>query len=349
MSTPASLSRRRLALSAAAAALGGSSAHALPADLWARVELIDARAVSLSWGGLSGPVRLSVSADRTMRRARPVTAPAMGPRAVASASVRPRPYFLLEDARGARLKTAERVLPLEGGVNFRDLGGYRSDDGRCIRWGLLFRSGVMHGLTLSDYAYLGDLGIVTVCDLRSAQERESPALAWPHPGAPKIVSSVYDASAINLDMKVASLDAALAMMAASYVEMTAVLARHQRAMYEQLLRGRAPLAFLCSAGKDRTGVVTAILLSVLGVPRRTILDDYALSARYFRAPPQPESGPFAAMAPDAFAVVMGADERILARALAAIDAECGGPVALAQTRYGLSNADVKRLRALYLE
>ncbi|MDE8409516.1 tyrosine-protein phosphatase, partial [Klebsiella pneumoniae] len=46
----------------------------------------------------------------------------------------------------------ERLLPLQGGRNFRDLGGYRTADGRHVKWGLLFRSGSMHGLTDSDYA-----------------------------------------------------------------------------------------------------------------------------------------------------------------------------------------------------
>ena len=61
----------------------------------------------------------------------------------------------------------QRLLPLEGGQNFRDLGGYRTRDGRTVRWGMLFRSGAMDGLTAADYAYLGKIGIRTVCDFRS--------------------------------------------------------------------------------------------------------------------------------------------------------------------------------------
>ena len=61
----------------------------------------------------------------------------------------------------------QRLLPLEGGQNFRDLGGYRTRDGRTVRWGMQFRSGAMNGLTAADYAYLGKIGIRTVCDFRS--------------------------------------------------------------------------------------------------------------------------------------------------------------------------------------
>lgn len=62
-----------------------------------------------------------------------------------------------------------RLLPLEGGQNFRDLGGYRTRDGRTVRWGMLFRSGAMDRLTAADYAYLGKIGIRTVCDFRRAR------------------------------------------------------------------------------------------------------------------------------------------------------------------------------------
>jgi len=72
----------------------------------------------------------------------------------------------------------QRVLPLQGGQNFRDLGGYRTRDGRTVRWGLLYRSGSMHNLTAADYAYLRKLGIRTVCDLRSRTERDREPANW---------------------------------------------------------------------------------------------------------------------------------------------------------------------------
>src|SRR6516225_2930691 len=78
-----------------------------------------------------------------------------------------------EDAAMAR-----RVPRLEGGRNFRDLGGYRTNDGRRVRWGMLFRSGTMSGLTPSDYDALAALSIRSVCDLRTPEEREVEPNAW---------------------------------------------------------------------------------------------------------------------------------------------------------------------------
>jgi protein-tyrosine phosphatase len=61
------------------------------------------------------------------------------------------------------------VLPLQGGRNFRDLGGYRTQDGHHVKWGMLYRSGSMHGLTPVDYAALEARGIRVVCDLRDSR------------------------------------------------------------------------------------------------------------------------------------------------------------------------------------
>ena len=69
-------------------------------------------------------------------------------------------------------------MPLQGGRNFRDLGGYPTVDGRRVKWGRLFRSGTMAFLTDSDYDFLSNLGIAAVCDLRSTGEREAEPTQW---------------------------------------------------------------------------------------------------------------------------------------------------------------------------
>ena len=78
-----------------------------------------------------------------------------------------RPYFYMRTADGGGQRVAVRLLPLEGGRNFRDLGGYPTLDGRRVRWGRVFRSGMMANLTDADYDYLSALGIRVVCDFRS--------------------------------------------------------------------------------------------------------------------------------------------------------------------------------------
>jgi len=85
----------------------------------------------------------------------------------------------------------QRLLPLQGGRNFRDLGGYETSDGRLVKWGLLFRSGSMGGLTKLDYAYLESRGIRVVCDFRDNRERAAEPSAWPAGRAPTILSDEY--------------------------------------------------------------------------------------------------------------------------------------------------------------
>ena len=76
---------------------------------------------------------------------------------------------------------APRLLPLEGGFNLRDLGGYAARNGRAVRRGMLYRSGMMSMLTEADERYLGSLGIATVCDFRRPGERRAEPTRWCEP------------------------------------------------------------------------------------------------------------------------------------------------------------------------
>lgn len=90
-------------------------------------------------------------------------------------SAEKRPYFLLAAENGARIRTAERVIPMDGLVNFRDLGGYLTEDGRRTRWGRLLRSAAHDGITDRDVAFLQHIGLKTVVDYRSGfEENEHP-------------------------------------------------------------------------------------------------------------------------------------------------------------------------------
>ena len=122
------------------------------------------------------PVDVWLSADRLLDA---------GDRLVAEASVADRleltlaadrrEYVILVAADGSQQIVAERVLPLEQGSNFRDIGGYTTRDGRTVQWGIAYRSGAMPLLTEADYALLEQLDIGAVVDFRSLEEREVAA------------------------------------------------------------------------------------------------------------------------------------------------------------------------------
>ena len=251
-----------------------------------------------------------------------------------------------------------RVLPLQGGRNFRDLGGYGTADGHHVKWGLLFRSGSMHGLTLADYTYLEGLGIRVVCDLRSTAERTAEAVNWPADHAPTILSDDYSLMTSGAipkgDMRQWNAEQARAAMMATYPAMLQSFAGQYRRMFAELLAGHAPLAFNCSAGKDRTGVAAALLLTALGVPRQTVIEDYLLtnttleSAALIKGsgtgPAKPMPFP-----PQVLAAILTADRSYIEAALGALDAHPGGVDGYLRDEMHLSHSDIRQLRRLYLE
>lgn len=251
----------------------------------------------------------------------------------------------------------QRVLPLSGGQNFRDLGGYTAEDGRSVQWGQIFRSGSMHSLTADDLAYLQQVGLRTVVDFRSLSERTKEPPPWSNAPAPNIVAIDYTMTTnpINLAFARSDLDRAgmQAAMAEGCAELPFLLAGHYRQLFACLLAGETPLAFNCTAGKDRTGLGAALVLTALGVPHETIVADYLLSNQAFRMDIYARNSPhamanLARFPAEVIKTVMSVDAAYLGAALGAIEARAGTINAYLEQELGLTPADVSQLRARYL-
>jgi protein-tyrosine phosphatase len=167
----------------------------------------------------------------------------------------------------------ERLIALEGAVNFRDLGGYATLDGRRTRWRVLFRADGLSELSQTDFSVMRDLGIRTVVDLRSGHEVEQ---------------SRFDVEAHPVDFHhfpfidqlpdVEQWDRRPGLLGAQYKEMLVDAAPQIIGALEVLTAPDSrPAVFHCTAGKDRTGLLSALVLSLLGVPEETVVGDYALS------------------------------------------------------------------------
>ena len=183
-----------------------------------------------------------------------------------------------------------RRLPLEGANNFRDLGGYRTGDGHYVRWGLVYRSGYLVNLTPKDSAYLNTLGIRLVCDVRADGER----MRAPDPdqwtgNAPELLSVPIGPnrdgtlSAEDLKKRVAKINAESKDSIRGYDYAITDATQYGKILH-RIASGDLPAVEHCTSGKDRTGVFSAILLTALGVPRETVIQDYLLTTQYMLAP-----------------------------------------------------------------
>jgi protein-tyrosine phosphatase len=252
----------------------------------------------------------------------------------------------------------DRVLPLQGGRNFRDLGGYATADGHHVRWRVLFRSGAMDGLTPADYAYLDKLGIRFVCDFRTKEERDRAPTVWqgePRPAYWTSDAAVHTSGDPKNPMTEAmrtSPEAVRAAMIGLYRHIPEDHAEGYRAMFRALAAGQVPLAFNCTAGKDRSGVAAALILAVLGVPRATIVEDYAYTDKvldYHALLGSPSLGPVARLPADMQMAVLRADPAYIEAALDALDTQYGGADGYVRTVLGLSDADIAHIRARLLQ
>jgi protein-tyrosine phosphatase len=208
---------------------------------------------------------------------------------VSSMDPKKRYYFELsaDNAAGRGVITAERRIPLSGSVNFRDLGGYETGDGRKVKWGRIFRSDSLARLTEDDQTYLKDMGIKTVCDFRSPSEVEEGPDRLPEDGSINYVNlPVYDKEFTpthNLE-KLRNGDASWLeddFFVKSYIRNIDHFGPTWGTVFNCLVDDQnRPLVFHCTGGKDRAGQFAALLLLALGVPDETVIYDHGLTNTY---------------------------------------------------------------------
>jgi protein-tyrosine phosphatase len=173
-----------------------------------------------------------------------------------------------------------RIIPFEEILNFRDLGGYKARGGRSIAWRRIYRSGEMHVATDSDISRLKDeIKLKTVIDLRSASRQEITGVGRLGKTGVKFYS--VPISMVNETEIAQKLLQSFTNSAELYIYRIRSK-EYGRGVIEALeiiaSPANHPLVFHCNAGKDRSGIVAAILLSVLGVSDEDIVNDFALTA-----------------------------------------------------------------------
>jgi protein-tyrosine phosphatase len=277
---------------------------------------------------------------------------------LAALPVADRHFALVVGADGREELVYERLLPLEGAQNFRDLGGYPAGAGGRVRWGRVFRSDSLSALTAADLALLERVGLRLVCDFRGDAEVEdepnvcagrAPFDYWRLPLGDRSVQPAewrrrfesgdfgeIDASWLTRSYR--------GMMDECAVDLGAVFRRLAHA-------GGLPAVLHCTAGKDRTGVAVALLLLLLGVPRELVIEDYALTGRFTEGRIRAAERFFRerGIDPDRVRALLGSEPGTLAAALDHLDETHGGPERWARERAGLEAEELAALKEALVE
>jgi protein-tyrosine phosphatase len=321
----------------------------------AEVTSLDGRTFAISWTApaSAGPVSVYArttlepsGADRLVGRGG-----ASGQITVADLPPADRWYFELRPARGEALATADRSLHLTSAPNFRDVGGYRTRDGRWVRMGLIFRSDELDRLSDADLAKIARLAPALVVDLRTQAERTRGPDRLPPGAEPMVADVAADAPpAAAVLAKITTADQAdqfLLTATRQFVSLPSAKSAYNR-LFARLQTEPGAVVYHCSAGKDRTGWATAVLLTALGVPRQTVTADYLASNGYLV---DKNRAMFAAMPPGTAArlePIFTVREADLDAAFDEVALRYGGFDNYLRRGLGLDDAALARLRERYL-
>ena len=260
------------------------------------------------------------------------------------------------------LREDYRKLPFTGAHNFRDLGGYKTEDGRALKWGKIYRSDDLHLLTDEDLKYLSRLNIKSVVDFRSDEERESEPdrlnpdmtqLLLPIKFQPE---ELDDETLKNLmkNLTFGTLDSSNLLRDFNIVIVKDFATEYKKFFRHVIENNAEPIVFHCTAGKDRAGFASAMILTVLGVPREKVIEDYLLTNTYVKDHVDSEMleielKTFFRADTDNLRKINLVEERYIQAAFDTIDSEWGGMDNYISGALGLSEEDILKLKDYYLE
>ena len=266
---------------------------------------------------------------------------------------RPIPANLSEN-----LREDTRKLPFTGAHNFRDLGGYKTSDGKTVKWGKVYRSDNLHSLTDEDLKYMERLNLKSVVDFRSDEERnEEPDRLTPDM-TPILLPIKFEPEGVteNLtrDLTFGNLDSSNLLR-----DFNIILVKEFTEEYREFFRhivdnGGEPFLLHCTAGKDRAGFGSAMILTVLGVPREKIIEDYLLTNTYVsdhvdRKLLETELKTFFRADSENLRKINFVEERYIQAAFDTIDSHWGGMDQYISEGLNLTEEDINKIKDYYLE
>ena len=266
---------------------------------------------------------------------------------------RPIPANLSEN-----LREDIRKLPFTGAHNFRDLGGYKTLDGKTVKWGKVYRSDNLHSLTDEDLKYMERLNLKSVVDFRSDEERDEEPDRLTPDMTPILLPIKFEPEGVTetlmRDLTFGDLDSSNLLR-----DFNVILVKEFTEEYRDFFRhivdnGGEPFVLHCTAGKDRAGFGSAMILTVLGVPREKIIEDYLLTNTYVSDHVESklletELKTFFRADSDNLRKINLVEERYIKAAFDTIDSHWGGMDQYISEGLNLTEEDISKIKDYYLE
>ena len=250
-----------------------------------------------------------------------------------------------------------RLLPMDGAHNTRELGGYKTTDGKSVKWGMLYRSDKLSDISDTDQAYLQDLGIKKIIDFRSKEEKEEDPDIIPKgidyiempisvDGAMRSKIEAVLKGETNKDVKSFLIDANKEFVS-NYTD-----------VYEGFLRNLidddGPTLFHCTAGKDRAGFAAAITLIALGVSKEDVINDYMKTNQFTKERIEEIIGQIELMTlyqtdAEILRPLLGVEREYIETAFQTAEEKYGSLENFIRDGLNISDEDIQKLRNKFIE